>query len=218
MITGWILCFARGVFGPGLVTRPIESVVLIGLETMLFTGLFITAHDAIHGSVCPSNQKLNDRLGKVAVGLYALFPFSRLKTEHYRHHQKPATPSDPDFHGRRSEFWSWYWHFVKHYVSLSQFALIVAVAQIPIHGFGVSPLNVYAFWVLPSVLSTFQLFYFGTYLPHREVGGYPDKHRARSLPFSRILSFFTCYHFSGYHHEHHLYPHVPWWKLPEMRL
>lgn len=28
------------------------------------------------------------------------------------------------------------------------------------------------------------------------------------------LSFLTCYYF-GYHLEHHLYPNVPWWRLPE---
>ena len=29
-------------------------------------------------------------------------------------------------------------------------------------------------------------------------------------------SLVTCYHF-GYHHEHHLYPAVPSWRLPAAR-
>ncbi|MFA9473554.1 MAG: fatty acid desaturase [Filomicrobium sp.] len=28
------------------------------------------------------------------------------------------------------------------------------------------------------------------------------------------MSLLTCFHF-GYHHEHHLQPDVPWWRLPD---
>ena len=31
-----------------------------------------------------------------------------------------------------------------------------------------------------------------------------------------LVSFVSCYHF-GYHWEHHVAPHVPWWRLPEAR-
>jgi beta-carotene/zeaxanthin 4-ketolase len=61
-----------------------------------------------------------------------------------------------------------------------------------------------------------QLFYFGTFLTHREpTEGYTNPHRTTSNHFSHFWSFITCYHF-GYHKEHHEYPQLPWWKLPEI--
>jgi hypothetical protein len=47
--------------------------------------------------------------------------------------------------------------------------------------------NLLLFWALPSILSSLQLFYFGTYLPHRhEEAEFADEHRARSNDF-RLL-------------------------------
>jgi fatty acid desaturase len=34
------------------------------LTTFFYTGIFITAHDAMHGLVSPSYRKLNDVIGK----------------------------------------------------------------------------------------------------------------------------------------------------------
>jgi fatty acid desaturase len=52
---------------------------------------------------------------------------------------------------------------------------------------------------------------------HRQTEeGYSDRHRAKSINYSVIWSFITCYHFS-YHWEHHQYPHLPWYKLPLAR-
>ena len=67
------------------------------------------------------------------------------------------------------------------------------------------------------MLSSLQLFAFGTWLPHRR-GEQPfaDRHRARSSGFGWLASLLTCFHF-GYHHEHHLWPGVPWWRLPRVR-
>jgi beta-carotene ketolase (CrtW type) len=77
--------------------------------------------------------------------------------------------------------------------------------------------NLLLFWALPAILSSLQLFLFGTYLPHRkEEQDFADRHRARSNDFSWIASLLSCFHF-GYHHEHHLAPHLPWWRLPAER-
>ena len=74
------------------------------------------------------------------------------------------------------------------------------------------------FWALPAIASSVQLFYFGTYLPHRvEEQPFTDRHNARSLDFNWLVSLLTCFHF-GYHHEHHDKPWVPWWKLPDQRV
>jgi beta-carotene ketolase (CrtW type) len=31
-----------------------------------------------------------------------------------------------------------------------------------------------------------------------------------------IVSLLTCFHFAGFHREHHEQPHVPWWRLPRV--
>ena len=76
------------------------------------------------------------------------------------------------------------------------------------------PEAVLLFWGVPAILSSLQLFAFGTWLPHRR-GEQPfaDRHRARSSGFGWFASLLTCFHF-GYHHEHHDMPHLPWWRLP----
>ena len=79
---------------------------------------------------------------------------------------------------------------------------------------GAPYVNTLIFFAGCSILSAVQLFYFGTYLPHR--GPHVNEHRARSNDFSTLWSFLTCYHF-GYHLEHHRYPMVPWWRLPTAR-
>ncbi len=71
-----------------------------------------------------------------------------------------------------------------------------------------------AFWALPAILSSIQLFYFGTYRPHHlNARPFADHHRARSDEFSLLTSLLACFHF-GYHLEHHEMPWIPWWKLP----
>lgn len=193
-------------------------VVLVALNTLLGTGLFITAHDAIHGTVVPGARTLNAAIGQLALGLYAGFSFEPLRAAHQQHHLAPASALDPDYHdGRRTGFWRWYLHFLVRYITVGQVLRLAVVFNILVHLLGVSELRCLVFWVLPMLLSTAQLFYFGTYRTHREPpAGYVDAHRATSNDLPVWLSFVTCFHF-GYHHEHHANSGVPWWRLPAER-
>jgi len=186
--------------------------------TLLYTGLFITAHDAMHGTVWPGNRRANDWMGRIAVGLYALFPYRQMVLEHRRHHQHPASLSDPDWHdGQHDSLWRWYLNFVLHYVTWKQVVGMALVFNVLSHVAGIAESRLLLFWVVPSLLSTMQLFYFGTWLPHREAApAFVDEHRAHSNAWPVWLSFLTCYHF-GYHWEHHRFPSVPWWHLPAVR-
>jgi len=78
---------------------------------------------------------------------------------------------------------------------------------------GAEYVNTIIMWAIPAILSSVQLFYFGTYLTHRHSDDFPDEHNARTNNFGWLASLFSCFHF-GYHHEHHLFPHEPWWRLP----
>ncbi|MBW4473347.1 MAG: fatty acid desaturase [Stenomitos rutilans HA7619-LM2] len=186
-------------------------------QSLLYTGLFITAHDAMHGAVFPVNLKANNAIGSLSVFCYGLFSYQELLRKHWLHHKYPATQRDPDFHnGSRPNVFIWYFQFMKRYWNWSRTAVLVLSLGIIHYLLHVSEANLALFWVIPSILSSVQLFYFGTYLPHREPDtGYSNCHRAQSTTFPLIWSFLTCYHF-GYHEEHHEYPHVPWWHLPKI--
>lgn len=188
------------------------------LQMFLHTGLFITAHDAMHGVLAPQHKRLNDITGGLCVILYALFSFKSLRREHQQHHAHPGSDKDPDYHdGEHRGFWRWYVHFMRTYVTWRQLLGMALVFNLLHHVVHIPLVNLFVGWVLSSLLSTLQLFYFGTFLPHYQPpGGYDNRHRARSNDFSVFWSFVTCYHF-GYHLEHHEYPFVPWWRLPFVR-
>lgn len=198
-------------------TPIIQLIPLILIQTFLYTGLFITAHDAMHGVVFPNNVKINNLIGSIAVGLYALFSYKKLLQAHWMHHRSPATELDPDFHnGKQTSFLNWYFQFMKKYWSWWRILGLVTIFNIVIFVFHLPEKNLTLFWVLPSILSSVQLFYFGTFLPHKEpIGGYTNIHKAQSNPLPIFWSFITCYHF-GYHQEHHEYPSIPWWQLPKV--
>jgi beta-carotene/zeaxanthin 4-ketolase len=185
-------------------------------QTFLYTGLFITAHDAMHGAVAPNNPRLNNFIGSLALRIYALFSFKEMIQTHWQHHRTPASATDPDFHdGRLDNPISWYFHFMQRYWSWTRFIALVATYHLLHRLFGFPEANLTYFWLIPSIVSSLQLFYFGTYLPHRKPrGGYTNEHCAQDSGWGLFWSFISCYHF-GYHEQHHEHPELPWWQLPE---
>jgi beta-carotene/zeaxanthin 4-ketolase len=200
-----------------LSTWGITIAVLI--RTFLQTGLFITAHDAMHGSVFPTHRQINDGIGAIATLIYAFLPFQPLQHKHRIHHRHPASLDDPDFDASHQDNpLSWYLKFMRGYLNgkqlwilLTGIALFFAILHLSLH---IPSRNLILFWLLPMILSSLQLFYFGTFLPHRQPSeGHNNAHRARSSHYPVFWSFVTCYHF-GYHWEHHEYPYLPWFRLP----
>jgi beta-carotene ketolase (CrtW type) len=189
--------------------------VVVLVNTFLYTGLFITAHDAMHGTVLPAWRGANDAIGRICTGLYAMFSYALLLRKHHEHHRHPASADDPDFHdGKHPGFLRWYLHFLFTYIRWRQLLGMALAYNALKYLAGLHDVDLLLFWVLPSLLSTVQLFYFGTYRPHREPAeGYTEPHRAVSSGYGVLRSFLTCYHF-GYHWEHHAAPWVPWWALP----
>lgn len=186
----------------------------------LCVGLFVTSHDACHGSVAPHSPRVNLWIGRVAAFLYAGFIFDGIVTKHHAHHAFVGSEKDPDFHALKQDppqFMGWMLRFFSNYLSLPQILWMTAVSQILMHGFHLREPNVLLFWAAPSVLSAIQLFYFGTYRPHRPDGSsFPDRHHARNSIQPNLRSLVTCFHFGAYHHLHHLKPGVPWFKLPQI--
>ena len=198
----------------GIALAPIAVALLCWLDV----GLFIIAHDCMHGSLAPSRPGLNRVVGRVALALYAGFSYDRLLPKHHDHHRHAGTDGDPDFDAvHPTRFWPWYWTFFRTYFGWREFAILAALLWTYILLLGASPINALLFWGVPAILSSLQLFYFGTYLPHRHhEADFTDRHRARSNDYGWIASLLTCFHF-GYHLEHHRSPHLPWWRLPSAR-
>lgn len=190
-------------------SNPLVYVGII-LQMHLYTGLFITAHDAMHGSVS-SHQAINQLIGTLAAGLFAYNSYQDLLPKHHEHHRFVATDKDPDYHEPHA-FWPWYLSFITSYIRWPQMLLMGITFWVLVVFFPMT--NVILFWMLPSILSTFQLFFFGTYTPHR--GLHPNKHKSGTLSKNHLWAFLSCYFF-GYHYEHHDSPGTPWWRLWRMK-
>lgn len=193
----------------------ISGLALFLANTFLFTGLFITSHDSMHGSLAPHFPRINHWMGRVSLFLYAGFSYSQLLDSHGKHHSYVATEKDPDFARGNQNFFPWFFSFLWHYRSLRPF-LFYQVLSLLVLLTGGNFLFFLFLWCLPAVLSAAQLFYFGTFLPHRERPEGYNSMKAFSNDYPDWLSFLTCYHF-GFHFEHHYSPGTPWWRLPRLR-
>ncbi len=187
-------------------------ILFVLIQTHLYTGLFITAHDAIHGVVFQKNKKLNYAIGFFCATLFAFNYYPKLEKKHHQHHQFVVSDQDPDYH--TGGFWSWYIKFLLEYVTIWQIACMAVTYNLLKLVFPFE--NLILFWMIPAILSTFQLFYFGTYVPHRGEHDSKDIYKAKSQKLNHFLAFITCYFF-GYHYEHHAQPYLPWWQLAGAR-
>lgn len=219
---GWLATLVLALLADPAGWTPAALGLVIALRTFLQTGLFILGHDAMHRTLVPGHQRLNDGLGRLALLLYAGLPYARCRRHHLRHHRFPGSRRDPDFRRASGDgVLRWYARFMANYLSLGQLLVLLASWLAVAGGLMlIEPrraLAVPIVWVLPLVLSSFQLFLFGTYLPHRGDGSTPaGPHAVRSLGYPHLLSLLACYHF-GYHREHHAHPAVPWFRLPQLR-
>lgn len=182
------------------------------LRSYLTTGLFITAHDAMHGSVS-RRRSVNDAVGRISAFLFAAMSYRRLVHNHALHHAHPASGRDPDYFDKNANFWAWLVTFMNRYATLRQ---VLAMALLyNLLRLRYDDASLWLFWAGPAFLASLQLFTFGTYLPHRPG---PDReasssvHHARTLKKHHLWAMVSCYFF-GYHREHHEGPRTPWWRL-----
>jgi beta-carotene ketolase (CrtW type) len=184
------------------------------VQTWLFTGLFITGHDSMHGTIC-RNRALNNFLGFLATTLYSGLWYPTLKKKHYLHHIHVGTGKDPDYHTGNQNFFIWWFSFMKQYLTIWQLLIMAAIFNAGLLFF--NELQLIVLWIVPSVLSTFQLFFFGTYLPHHLPHTIEmEPHKARSQRRNHVWAMLSCYFF-GYHFEHHESPQTPWWMLYRLK-
>jgi beta-carotene ketolase (CrtW type) len=194
-------------------TNPIFYLHIL-LQGYLYTGLFITAHDAMHGTVS-KNKFINKSIGSISTLLFAGLSYNKLIKNHFKHHKNPGEEEDPDFYTKSQNFFIWWGTFLWRYTTITQ--LIIMAVMFNVLKIWFDEISIIVFWVVPAFLGTFQLFFFGTYLPHK----YPhtenmQPHKARTQKRNHLWAMLSCYFF-GYHFEHHESPGTPWWKLYKMK-
>jgi beta-carotene ketolase (CrtW type) len=216
---GWAAIHIGGIFfWQWSVGSSLLAMLLVLVQAWLSTGLFIIAHDCMHGSYAPGRPSLNTIVGTICLGAYAGLSYRALYPKHHAHHAAPGTEADPDFNpSAPRDVWSWFFRFFRGYYTHAQIVRIT-VAAVVYMLLGASLINIVVFWAIPALLALVQLFVFGTYLPHRhDAAPFADAHNARGNGLSTAASLATCFHFGTYHHEHHLSPMTPWWRLPRAR-
>ena len=224
ILGAWIWSLAVGLELDLGSCHPILIAVLVAIKAFLHTGLFIVAHDSMHNSLLAGKTEANRWIGSLMLFLYAGLDFDLCERNHKLHHQFPETENDPDFSpdsDSDTNIINWYAHFIGNYIHSSQLMkltigwLTIYWLASMVNAFPI--VNVLSFCVLPLVLSSLQLFFVGTWLPHRHSNHVSLNATPRRLSLNPIVSFAACYHF-GYHREHHESPSTPWFELPKLNL
>ncbi|TRD12042.1 beta-carotene ketolase [Erythrobacter insulae] len=219
----WLGIHAYGMFVFELTWATLPfALALAVVQCWLSVGVFIVSHDAMHGSLIPGNPRANSAIGAVLLVLYAGFGWKTLRDAHFQHHKLAGHAGDPDFdeHNPRS-FARWYATFFKRYFGWRSLLYVHTVVGIYWLVIGIPMAQIFVLYGAPALLSSLQLFYFGTFRPHRHSEtdndqAFADQHNTRSESFGTLASLATCFHF-GYHLEHHRRPDLPWWALPKAR-
>ncbi|MEL6530301.1 MAG: fatty acid desaturase [Pseudomonadota bacterium] len=192
------------------------ALALAAAQCWLSVGVFIVCHDAMHGTLAPGHNRLSSAIATILLFLYAGFGWRRMRDAHFTHHRLAGKAGDPDFDEHNpSHFGKWYWTFFKRYFGWQSLLYVHTIVGIYWLVIGIPMAQIFVLYGLPALLSSLQLFYFGTFRPHHQDDRQPfaDDHNARTNDFGTFTSLVTCFHF-GYHLEHHRRPDVPWWALP----
>lgn len=194
LLAAWSATFALAVCRP-LCFDAIGVCLFVAL-VMLYTGLFITAHDAMHCNVAPSLPAINNAIGQLCLWLYAGFDFKFMRAKHRAHHLHSGIRGrDPDFHAGNANALLWFLNFMRQYFNAWQALRLFAFVRVLL-AVGVPYDNLVVYMAGAGLVSAVQLFYFGTYLPHKGDGKRSSVPEGRSsAASSRLGSWLRCYHF-----------------------
>lgn len=124
VIVAWLALHVGAVWWLDAPAHPGSALLALAGLTWLSVGLFIIAHDAMHGALVPGKPSANAAIGRMALTLYAGFSWRKLIVKHMAHHRHAGTADDPDFgHGRRPVA-LWYLDFVHTYFGWREFFLL----------------------------------------------------------------------------------------------
>ncbi|MBZ4421015.1 fatty acid desaturase [Myxococcus sp. RHSTA-1-4] len=199
-------------------------------------GISLFTHEAVHGGL--SRWRWLNHLGGAACALPVLQNYAAYKVLHLRHHRDLGGGHDPDHYanytGRR-------WLEMLMHIGRLLLGYPAYITMIPILGWrhgtssdrrwielevallAVGAALAVAFvpghvllhaWVIPMLIINTLVNIRGmsqhTFLPE---SNHPVR-GSRTILSNPVTRFFMCN--ENYHLEHHLYPRVPWYNLPEL--
>jgi beta-carotene ketolase (CrtW type) len=131
IVAAWAALHVYSIFFLRLEEAGAVAPILVLALCWLNVGLFIVAHDAMHGSLAPGRPGVNLWAGRLALAFYAGFSFDRLRPKHFEHHRSPGTAADPDFSaGHPSAFWPWYLAFFRQYFGWRELAVLTGMVGV----------------------------------------------------------------------------------------
>lgn len=197
--------------------RPLAALLVTPWLCFSFTGLFILAHEAIHGTLLPGRAQLGHALGRLFAFAYAFMDYGRLRACHARHHAAPGLPDDPDAHPS-GRFLPHLATFAARYLRWWQLLLLVGIGnRLGQSGHTAALLLAY---VVPVVASTLLVFTVGIHLVHHprllERGLADPRHRTVGIDLGGVGSLVAILFFNS-HWLHHEHPQLTWVQLGRYR-
>ncbi len=218
--------------------HPLALIVAILVIGNRQHALSIMAHDGSH-YLATKNKRLND----VLTALLTFYPLSigmsGFRKFHFSHHSLVGTPNDPELFSRKLDMPFWdlpttprniYWSALKDLTGLNTrtfFNLVHTFPRISTMDFagpalwwvlvGGILLQFELWWVIPlwaiSLATSFlACFHLRVWTEHIGTIGV---HRIKPAWWERLL---FLPHNTWCHYEHHEWPTIPYWRLPESRM
>jgi fatty acid desaturase len=204
--------------------------------------LFMIEHEATHKTVL-SNQAANDWIGRIC-GFFILLPFEWFRWFHMAHHRHTNdTEHDPEIAGRRrpDTRWAWAKHIsgVPYWWAEAKVVLRLArgnahdeflpanakprairEARIMLSLYALCALSlfftplVFWIWLLPVAIGQMALRIF-LLSEHADCPHVADMFENTRTTFTTRLMRLITWN-ASYHIEHHVYPTVPFYNLPQL--
>ena len=210
---------------PPLLTVPLS---VLGVYT-----LFTPLHEAVHTNIS-SNKILNNICGYIVTFPFFFATFDLFKFLHLQHHRHTNIPElDPDIFSRYGVISCALMpiHYYKYYLTsyhtqknfLRQFFFICILWSSVYISYLCGHLDdTFFLWILPSAIAIGILSYLFDYLPHRDhtditnttkmTDGFTKFNNGKG---NNLISILTCNQLT-YHHIHHLYTKIPFYKYHEV--
>jgi len=212
--------------------------VLLPVQGVLITFLFTLEHEATHKTPF-ANERLNDWVGR-ACGFLLLLPFEWFRYFHLAHHRWTNIPGrDPELAGAKPATWrEWVWHVSgvpywasqgrliwalvqgrgsADYLPDSAMPRIVREARMMAVGYAAALIlfpGLIWVWIVPVLLGqpALRLYLLAEHGDCPQVANMFEN--TRTVFTSRLMRFLAWN--MPYHVEHHVYPSVPFHRLPEL--
>lgn len=204
--------------------------------------LFFILHDGAHFLIV-KNRKWNDRLSNALVSWPLFFSTAKYRDYHFRHHRLLNTDEDPDWARRKNDD---AWRFPCSKAKYWRNSLPFLIWRGPVDMFnairGLGPLKespvvitiyygaaaagltalaawkaFFLFWILPFFTIQALIHRLRSSTEHLALPKIHSLNSTRNIWSGSLERFFLGPHHSGLHLTHHMDPHVPWYRLTDVR-